>query len=145
MPQSYFRQIPNFEYVNRNKGTTDISDYISVKNLFKRGKLRSDIFGNVNYFTKYKIIGDERPDNIANQEYGDSKLDWVILLSNNIINLQTEWPLPQSSLDEVLLEKYGTYDKLYNQKVVVGLVDDVNLVFSVSLNKEIEEIFYTIL
>ena len=114
MPQSYFRQIPNFEYVNRNKGTTDISDYISVKNLFKRGKLRSDIFGNVNYFTKYKIIGDERPDNIANQEYGDSKLDWVILLSNNIINLQTEWPLPQSSLDEVLLEKYGTYDKLYN-------------------------------
>ena len=36
-------------------------------------------------------------------------------------------------------------DKLYNQKVVVGLVDDVNLVFSVSLNKEIEEIFYTIL
>ena len=68
MPQSYFRQIPNFEYVNRNKGTTDISDYISVKNLFKRGKLRSDIFGNVNYFTKYKIIGDERPDNIANQE-----------------------------------------------------------------------------
>ena len=114
MPQSYFRQIPNFEYVNRNKGTTDISDYISVKNLFKRGKLRSDIFGNVNYFTKYKIIGDERPDNIANQEYGDSKLDWVILLSNNIINLQTEWPLPQSSLDEVLLEKYGTYDKLHN-------------------------------
>ena len=114
MPQSYFKQIPNFEYVNRNKGTTDISDYISVKNLFKRGKLRSDIFGNVNYFTKYKIIGDERPDNIANQEYGDSKLDWVILLSNNIINLQTEWPLPQSSLDGVLLEKYGTYDKLYN-------------------------------
>ena len=39
----------------------------------------------------------------------------------------------------------NTYDKLYNQKVVVGLVDDVNLVFSVSLNKEIEEIFYTIL
>ena len=114
MPQSYFRQIPNFEYVNRNKGTTDSSDYISVKNLFKRGKLRSDIFGNVNYFTKYKIIGDERPDNIANQEYGDSRLDWVILLSNNIINLQTEWPLPQSSLDEVLLEKYGTYDKLHN-------------------------------
>ena len=39
----------------------------------------------------------------------------------------------------------NTYDNLYNQKVVVGLVDDVNLVFSVSLNKAIEKIIYSIL
>ena len=115
MTQSYFRQVPDLEYVNRTKGNTDISNYITVKNLFKRGRLRPDIFGNLNFFTKYKIIGNERPDNIAFKEYGDSNLDWVILLANNILNLQDEWPLPQNSLDEILLEKYGTYDKLYSE------------------------------
>ena len=115
MTQSYFRQVPDLEYVNRTKGNTNISNYITVKNLFKRGRLRPDIFGNLNFFTKYKIIGDERPDNIAFKEYGDSNLDWVILLANNILNVQDEWPLPQNSLDEILLEKYGSYDKLYHE------------------------------
>ena len=114
MTQSYFKQVPDFEYVNRTKGNTNISSYITVKNLFKRGKIRPDIFGDLNFFTKYKIIGDDRPDNIAFKEYGDSNLDWVILLANNILNIQDEWPLPQNSLDEILLEKYGTYDKLYS-------------------------------
>ena len=82
---TYFRQVPNFEYVNRTKGSTDISNYINVKNLFKRGKIRPDIFGNLSFFTKYKIIGDERPDNIALKEYDDSSLDWIILLSNNCL------------------------------------------------------------
>ena len=113
MTNSYFKQVPNFEYVNRTKGSTDISNYISVKNLFKRGRIRPDIFGNLSYFTKYKIIGDDRPDNIAFKEYEDASLDWVVLLSNNILNVQDEWPLPQTSLDEVLLEKYGTYDVLH--------------------------------
>jgi hypothetical protein len=36
------------------------------------------------------------------------------------------------------------YDNLYNQKVVVGLVDDVNLVFSVTNNKEIEDIIFNV-
>ena len=72
MTNSYFRQVPNFEYVNRTKGNTDISNYINVKNLFKRGKTRPDIFQNLNFFTKYKIIGDDRPDNVAYKEYNDS-------------------------------------------------------------------------
>ena len=115
MTKSYFKQVPDFEYVTRTKGNTDISNYITVKNLFKRGKIRSDIFGNLSYFTKYKIIGDERPDNVAFKEYNDSSLDWVILLANNILNIQDEWPLPQTSLDEILLEKYGTYNKLHSE------------------------------
>ena len=114
MTQSYFKQVPNLEYVNRNKGNKDISNYITVKNLFKRGKIRPDILGNLNFFTKYNIIGDERPDNVAFKEYNDSNLDWVILLANNILNVQDEWPLPQRALDEILLEKYGDYEKLHS-------------------------------
>lgn len=111
---SYFRQVPDFEYVSRDSEQRQISEYATVKNLFRRGKLREDIFGNLNFFTKYKIIGDERPDNVAFKLYGDSTLDWVVLLSNNILNIQTEWPMTQRLFDEVMLEKYGSYDNLYN-------------------------------
>lgn len=117
----YFRDIPNLEYVNRTPGSK-ISDYVPVKNLFKRGKIREDIMGNLAFFEKYKIIGDERPDNVAYKFYGDETFDWVVLLSNNVINIQTEWPMPQRAFDKYIFEKYrigdedseATYNNLYN-------------------------------
>jgi hypothetical protein len=111
---SYFRRVPNFEYVSRDSNAKNISDYIPVKNLFKRGKLREDIFGNLSFFEKYSIIGDERPDNVAFKFYDDETLDWIILLSNNILNIQDEWPMTQRLFDKVMLEKYGSYETLYS-------------------------------
>jgi len=111
---SYFRQVPDLLYVNTTEDGRSISDYSRVKNLFKRGKLRDDIFGNLSFFTKYQIIGDERPDNVAYKVYGDETLDWLILISNNIINVQTEWPLTQQGFYNYLIDKYGNEETLYN-------------------------------
>ena len=110
---NYFRQLPDFDYVSRLPDAK-ISDYIKVKNLFKKGTLREDIFQNVSFFTKYKIMGDKRPDNVAFDFYQDSRLDWLVLTCNNIINVFTEWPLQQSDFDRAMLEKYDTYDNLFN-------------------------------
>ena len=110
---NYFRQVPDFEYVSRLPDAK-ISDYITVKNLFKKGKLREDIFQDLAFFTKYQIQGNNRPDNVAFEVYGNSSLDWLVLTCNNIINIQTEWPLPQQQFDNYMLEKYGDYDTLYN-------------------------------
>ena len=109
---SYFRQVPNFEYVNRLPDSKNSSEYIEVKNIFKRGKLKKDVFNNLMYFTQYKIIGDDRPDNVAFQVYNDETLDWLVLLSNNIVNIQTEWPLEQQSFLNYLLNKYGSQANL---------------------------------
>ena len=110
---NYFKQVPDFEYVSRLPDAK-ISDYIPVKNLFKKGNLSSDIFQDLTFFTKYKVQGDDRPDNIAYTLYDDASLDWIILLSNNIINIQTEWPMSQADLDRYLLDKYETYEALNN-------------------------------
>ena len=110
---NYFNLIPNFDYVSRLPDAK-ISDYIQVKNLFKRVLLREDIYSNLMYFTKYDIQGDDRPDNVAHRIYSDSTLDWLILLSNNITHIPTEWPLSQNDFDRFLLDKYGSYDNLYN-------------------------------
>ena len=104
---NYFSKVPDFEYVSRLPDAK-ISDYITVKNLFKRAKLREDIFQDLTLFTKYKIKGDDRPDNVAFEFYRDPKLDWLVLLSNNILNVQTEWPLLQIEFDRYLIEKYDT-------------------------------------
>ena len=111
MATPYFRQVPDFEYVSRLPNAK-ISDYIRVKNLFKRGKLAEDIFPNLSFFTKYQIEGDDRPDNVAYKVYNDPSVDWVVLLSNNYTNIQSEWPLLQNDFDRYLLDKYGTYEKL---------------------------------
>ena len=110
---SYFQRVPDFNYVSRLPDSK-IGDYVRVKNLFKKGKLREDIFQNLAFFEKYKIVGDDRPDNVAFEVYDDSSLDWVILLSNNILNIQSEWPLPQTDFDRFVLDKYGDYNTLYN-------------------------------
>lgn len=112
MPRSYFRQVPNFEYVNRNYNRKNSNDFLAVKNLFKRVKIRDDIFQNLAYFGKYTIIGDERPDNIADKVYGQAEYDWVILLANNILNIHNEWPLSNADFESVMLEKYGSYENL---------------------------------
>ena len=108
---NYFSKIPNFEYVSRLPDAK-ISDYIPVKNIFMRGKLREDIFQDASVFTKYKIKGNDRPDNIAFELYGDANLDWLVLTCNNIINVYNEWPMTQFDFENYLLEKYVTYDNI---------------------------------
>jgi len=110
---NYFSVVPDFEYVSRLPDA-NISDYINVKNFFKRITLKQDVYQDLSFFTKYKVEGDDRPDNVAFKEYGRSDLDWIVLTSNNILNIQSEWPMPQFEFDKYLIEKYGTYDNLNN-------------------------------
>ena len=112
MAKKYFRNIPNFEYVNRTKDGQYISNYTQVKNFFKKGKLREDIFQDLTVFQKYNIKGDDRPDNVANEVYGSADLDWVVMMSNNMINVYNEWPMTQASLDIFLMDKYGDVETL---------------------------------
>ena len=118
---NYFKRIPNIDYVSRLPNAK-IGDYMKVKNFFKRGHLRDDIFQDLAVFTKYKITGDDRPDNVAFNFYDDSNLDWLVLICNNIINIQSEWPMSQQAFDNYLISKYtksddsdtDTYDRIYN-------------------------------
>lgn len=112
MARQYFRQVPNFKYVDRNYNSKNIGNFTEVKNLFKRVKIRDEIFENLNFFSPYSIIGDERPDSVAYKLYDDSNLDWLVLLSNNILNVYDEWPMANENFDNIMLEKYGSYEAL---------------------------------
>ena len=103
---NYFRKLPNLDYPTLLKNKQSNNDYTETKNLFRRVKIREDLFSNFIVFDQYKVIGDERPDNVAEKVYGDDDLDWVILMSNNIIDVKNEWPMTQSDLNTYINEKY---------------------------------------
>ena len=112
MANPYFRNLPDIAYINRD-GAKSTDEFNVVKNFFKRAKLRDDIFQNLAFFEKFIIKGDDRPDNVAFEVYGDSTLDWVVLMSNNIINIQSEWPMSNEVFYEYLIDKYENETILY--------------------------------
>ena len=114
MANPYFNNLPDFLYVNRTVDGRNNNDYSVVKNLFKRAKLRDDIYQNVTFFDKFIIDGDDRPDNVANKIYNDPTLDWVVLISNNILNVQSEWPMSQIDFNTYVTEKYENETILYS-------------------------------
>lgn len=114
MTNSFFSNVPDFNYVNRSDDGISDGDYTKVKNFFKKAKLREDIIGNVAFFEKFTVQGDDRPDNVANEIYGNPFLDWVVLLANNIVNIQSEWPMSQTDFNTYVTEKYENEDTLYN-------------------------------
>ena len=105
-PNSYFRQLPDLDYPSLSNDRKSAYDYQIVKNIFKRAVLRDDIFDEVVAFTKYSVVGDERPDQVAFDFYGDSGLDWVVLTTNNIIHVRDEWPMGNQDFLTYLNDKY---------------------------------------
>ena len=103
---NYFRRLPNLDYPSLLKDRESNTDFIQTKNLFRRTKIREDLFANFMQFDKYEIVGDERPDNVSEKVYGRDDLDWVVLLSNNIVDINNEWPLSQLQLNRFLSDKY---------------------------------------
>ena len=105
-PNSYFRQLPDLDYPSLRNDRESAYDYQIVKNIFKRAVLRDDVFDEVTAFTKYSVVGDERPDQVAFDFYGDSGLDWVVLTTNNIIHVRDEWPMGNQDFLTYLNGKY---------------------------------------
>lgn len=109
---SYFKELPNFEYIANFPNQSFNTDYVVAKNIFKRAKLRSDIANAVTAFEYYQIIDNERPDQVAAKVYDNADLDWVILTTNNITNINQDWPLDNNSFYKYLIDKYGSEEEL---------------------------------
>ena len=94
----YFREIPNLEYQSPFSNRISSSSYVTAKNLFRRMKIRDDLQNIFTLFNKYEIVQGARPDTVAEELYGKSSLDWVVILSAGIINLRDDWPLSDKDL-----------------------------------------------
>ncbi len=109
---AYFNELPNFEYISNFENKNSNEDYIKAKNIFIRAKIRDNILKYVSSLQDYYIKEGERPEQLAQRFYEDPELDWVILLTNNITDVQNQWPLDGQSFHKYLIEKYGSEEAL---------------------------------
>jgi len=103
----YFRELPDVEYQSFLSDAISSKDYLKVKNLFRRNKLRDDLQNIFTIFNKYEIVEGARPDTVAEEFYGKADLDWVVLMTAGIINVRDEWPLSNYQLYKYAENKYS--------------------------------------
>jgi len=105
----YFRELPNLDYQSFiPKDKNGSGDYIRVKNLFRRSKIRDDLQNVFTLFNKYEIDEGMRPDTVAEELYGSPEFDWIVLTVAGIRNVRNEWPLNNRDLYNYAEDKYGT-------------------------------------
>ena len=103
----YFRELPNLLYPSFLPEKTSSLDFIEVKNIFRRVKLKDNFFNNFTVFNKYEIPEGLRPDTVSEELYGSAIFDWVVLTTAGILNVRNEWPLSNRDLYNYTNNKYG--------------------------------------
>tara|TARA_B100000003_G_scaffold63883_1_gene57097 strand:- start:2 stop:634 length:633 start_codon:yes stop_codon:yes gene_type:complete len=120
----YFSIVPNIAYDEKPiKYPFSESDFVVAKNFFRRYKVSDDIFSSAVYFTKFSIPDGMRPDAVALKAYGNEFYDWIILLVNNMVNAQYDWPMNNYEIYKILEEEYDDpYSEInhYEIKEAIG-------------------------
>ena len=104
---TYFRELPNLEYQSFLSDSKSSDQYLLVKNLFRRVKLRDDLQNVFTVFDKYQIPDGSRPELVAQELYGSTQYDWVVIVSAGITRLRDQWPLSDRQVYDYSESIYG--------------------------------------
>jgi len=132
----YFQNIPNIKYDQKPiRYPFSESDFVVAKNFFRRFKINDDIFSFAVYYNKYAIKEGERLDTISELFYDTPQYDWVIALTNNIINPLFDLPKSEYTLRKFGEDEYGEeefYSGIHHYetfKVLAGYkIDNIDVV-----------------
>lgn len=112
MSDNYFNFFPLIEYDVKKNGITTL-----VTDITKRFSLRNSVLNKPENFYTYVVKEEERPDIVAQKEYDNSNLDWLVLFCNKILDPVWEWPMGYYDFNEYLKGKYGSIE--YTQTTVL--------------------------
>jgi len=93
----YFSFFPSLLYANT-----------AASNLIAKVEFDQAVFKRAATYYPYTVLNDERPDQIAENYYGDASYDWIIYLGNSIIDPLNEWPKSENVFNDFLTLKYGS-------------------------------------
>lgn len=107
---NYFSYFPQTNITFEETGTK------IATNLFKRVKIRN--FTTVvksSMYYEYVVKDGERPEDLAQRYYGDTRYYWIILYANDIINVYGQWPRSQKDLEAYLIQRYGSVEAVSDE------------------------------
>lgn len=101
---NYFNNFPTTYYTNI---TLNNSHLDVVTDITKRLGFEQGFINNSAAYLKFVIDDGDTPETIAHKYYGDVEKHWIVLMMNNIIDPQYDWPLSQRDIIKYINNKYS--------------------------------------
>jgi hypothetical protein len=100
---NYFNFFPTTYYTNSDSS----SDLDTVTNIIARFAFENSTKDNTNVFYPYDIQDGDTPEIIASKYYGSPERHWIVLMFNDIVDPQFDWPLNQRTIIKYINNKYS--------------------------------------
>lgn len=122
----YFNFLPSIKYdIKPISYPFSESDYVVAKNFFRRYKISDTAFNQTVYFNKYALQDGQRLDQIAEGVYGNANYDWIIVLTNNMVNTQYDLPMSESELRKHIESQYDNPYYDYHHYEIISDAEQV--------------------
>jgi hypothetical protein len=102
---NYFNNFPTTYYTNNNLNNNHLD---VVTDITKRIAFEESFKDNSSLYLDFLISDEDTPEVVAHKYYGDVEKHWAILMMNNIIDPQFDWPLRQRDLPNYIKSKYAS-------------------------------------
>ncbi len=83
---------------------------IEATDITRRFRILPSLLSRAVLFYTYSVRDGERPDVVADKFYGNSKLDWLVLMSNRVHDPLWNWTMGYNDLMAYIAAKYGSMD-----------------------------------
>jgi hypothetical protein len=123
MTSSYFSLVPNLKYDKKPISYPfSESDFVIAKNFFKRLRINSDVFDQSQLYDRITIDdGARRLDLISQALYGRPDYDWIIILTNGLINPLFDFPLTSLQLQKQVEKNYNDpYNTIRHYEIIAN-------------------------
>lgn len=129
---AFFTKFPTIPYDIDGKRLTK---YSIATNIFFRVAIIRSVLTNLSSYYEYLIKNDDTPEILAEKIYNDPNAHWIILMANDIVDAQYDWPLNNDDFDKYIIKKYGSieiaqttihhYEKIVTRtEELTGIVDE---------------------
>ncbi len=112
----FFNYYPKTFYTSNN----NTSGVDAVTNIIARFGFEQRLKENSLAFYPYQIQDSDTPEIIADKYYDSSERHWIVLLFNDIIDPQFDWPLNQNAIIDYIDKRY-TANGVANTTVQTGI------------------------
>ncbi len=109
---NYFHAFPTLPY---DAVGTMPNTYQTVRNIMNRTKIKKSVKDDLTAYYPYFVKEGERPDTLSYNYYGTVAYAYLILLFNNIVDPQFDWPLNTIDFENYIVAKYGTVTAAYDE------------------------------
>ena len=106
----YFEAMPQTLYSLED----DRSNVKLVTNITTRVKINDQVKNQYGLFEEYDVKNGETPELVAEKFYNNSKLHWIILHYNDIIDPRFDWVMDTNNLVKYVTSKYSNINGIHH-------------------------------